>query len=632
MNTSPSKLWDSPLGPEKGTSETRLSDVLWTNSGGLVWREERSGRGILVIRDPLGSPPRDLTQKLSVQAKVGYGGGDFSISGNTACFVSDGRLYLQELSKNSHHPITPACGQAASPTLSPDGRHIVYVYFRKGEDSLGITETQGSSLPLRFAHGSDFYMQPIWHPSGNRIAWVSWNHPNMPWDGSGLFMAEFLPGKTAATGNDQILVAGDPNGSISIFQPAFSPDGRYLSYVSDQEGWFNLWIFDLATGSMEPLVKEPYEYGLPAWTHGLRTHAWTAAGDAIYAIRLREARASLVRVDVERRQVQPVVGDLSSYTAMEQISLSKSGEQVALLASSPCLPRRVVTVSAKGKTLTWSTLNPAPPEKAYLGSANPVHWESQSKVNSGTPGSSCRGLFYPPRNPRHQLTSLPPAIIRIHGGPTSQALAGYRFDIPFLTSRGFAVLELNYRGSSGYGRVYRDSLKGQWGVADVEDTFSAAEFLVSTGRADPHRLVIMGGSAGGFTVLLSLIRYPGLFRAGVCLYGVSDLLSLASETHKFEAHYLDFLVGSLPQEENLYRERSPIGHAHAIRDPLALFQGEADQVVPPSQSDQIATVLKEQKVPHIYVRFPGEGHGWRKDETTETYLRTLQEFLEQYVA
>ena len=630
MNRAAGGLWESRSAPSHGAARVRPSDVQWTPSGGLVWREERSGTGVLVVRDSLQTPPRDLALEGSVRARVGYGGGDFSVSGDQVFFVSEGRVFRHRLDEAESVPVTPPWGQAASPSASPGGRRLVYVHSSDGIDCLGLARTDGSGWPVQFASGRDFYMQPAWHPGGRRVAWIAWDHPNMPWDGSGLYLGEIGSGAAAGDGPEPTLVAGDPAGSVAVFQPSFSPDGRYLSFVSDREGWFNLWLYDLEEGSLQALVQDPSEYAGPAWIQGLRTHAWTPSADAVYAIRLSQGQATLVRVDLEERRSQPVGGDLSGYSALSQLSPAPDGERVALVGSSPLLPPRVLTVSPHGVVASWSEVTPEPPEAGYLGHPRPLSWRVRSEVDLPQP-LNCQGLFYRPRNPAYRRTAPPPAVIRIHGGPTSQALAEYRFEIPFLTSRGIAVLDLNYRGSSGYGRAYRDALKGQWGVADVEDTRSAAAYLVSSGRADPDRLVVLGGSAGGLTALLCLIRYPGLFRAGVCLYGVSDLLALAQETHKFEAHYLDSLVGVLPGDESLYRDRSPLGRAGSIRDPIALFQGEDDEVVPPSQSDRIAEALVRRGVPHIYHRFPGEGHGWRKSRTIEIYLEALQEFLAQHV-
>jgi dipeptidyl aminopeptidase/acylaminoacyl peptidase len=225
----------------------------------------------------------------------------------------------------------------------------------------------------------------------------------------------------------------------------------------------------------------------------------------------------------------------------------------------------------------------------------------------------------------------PPAIIKIHGGPSGQAVASFASDVQYFTTRGYAVLLVNYRGSTGYGRPYMDALRGNWGVCDVEDAISGAQYLAAQGLADSERIVLMGGSSGGYTVLEGLCRAPGVFKAGLCMYGISNLFTLAADTHKFESHYLDTLLGPLPQASAIYRERSPIFHAHLIRDPLAIFQGSNDRVVPREQSDTIVAALKRNGVPHEYHVYEDEGHGWRKQETIEAFYTTLEAFLQQYV-
>jgi dipeptidyl aminopeptidase/acylaminoacyl peptidase len=263
-----------------------------------------------------------------------------------------------------------------------------------------------------------------------------------------------------------------------------------------------------------------------------------------------------------------------------------------------------------------------PPEA--LSFPQPIQWRAPD-------GTAVHGLYYPPASPEVRGVGLPPALISIHGGPTSQRVMSYNADAQFFATRGFAYLEVNYRGSTGYGRSYRDALKGKWGLLDVEDAVGGARALAEQGLADPQRQVIIGGSAGGYTVLNALIRHPGFFRAGVCLFGVTNLFTLAAETHKFEAHYLDSLVGPLPEAAERYREWSPIFHADRIRDPVAIFQGEEDRVVPPSQAEAIVEALRRRGVPHFYRLYPGEGHGWRRAETIARFYREVLEFLRQHV-
>jgi dipeptidyl aminopeptidase/acylaminoacyl peptidase len=260
-----------------------------------------------------------------------------------------------------------------------------------------------------------------------------------------------------------------------------------------------------------------------------------------------------------------------------------------------------------------------------LSAAHPVSWPTAG-------GAVAHGLLYLPAGyTPGQEGPRPPAIVRIHGGPTGQETSAYDGNIQFFVTRGYAVLDVNYRGSTGYGRAYMLALRESWGICDVEDALSAARYLGESGAADPSRLVIYGGSAGGYTVLESLCRAPGTFRAGICLYGVSSLFGLAADTHKFEAHYLDLIVGPLPEEAARYRERSPIFHADQIRDPVAVFQGAEDTVVPPAQSEEIVAALRRGGVPHIYQLYPGEGHGWRRPETIEAFYTAVDAFLRQHV-
>ena len=634
--------WTTPLTPEHGADALRLSNVFWdTRDNSLAWWEGRSGKGALAWQPPSQKGPQDLVVEPEVRARVGYGGGDFTLSGGFAFFAAGGRLYRCRLEGSDPIAFTPAWGQPSSPAVSPDGSQVIYVHSADGEDLVALVDAEGKNWPQKVASGCDFYMQPTWHPNGTQIAWICWNHPNMPWDGTALYLANLSFQGEVPTVENAAEIAGDPSGETAIFQPAFSPDGRYLSYISDQTGWSNLYFFDLASQSSEPAVQREAEYGIPAWVQGLRTQAWTPDSKALYLICHRDGFAFLERLDLRDRKLTPIRGELEQYTALRQIAISPDGEQIALIASSSTQPERVIRVSPEdGKVVVVKESAPSNYDSGYLSAPRPLSWATAPttlRVDSGTglassPGrDTCHGLYYAPANLDFHGSGLPPAIIKIHGGPTSQFLAEFSYDTQFLTSRGYAVLELNYRGSSGYGRSYAEALKHQWGIADVEDARFAADYLIERHLADPSRLSIMGGSAGGYTVLLCLIRHPGFFKTGICLYGVSDLLALAQQTHKFEAHYLDSLVGILPEDSDRYRERSPVFAADRIQDPLALFQGEEDQVVPPSQSDQIAASLSSRGVPLLYERYPGEGHGWRQAQTIEAYYRSLESFLSTYV-
>ncbi len=303
----PSGLWTSPLKAADLAAELRFSDVLWdTVEETLVWREERSDQGVLVCQSPQDPSPRDLTGDLSVRARVGYGGGDFTVSHGSVYFVSEGRLYQQLLSGGEAQPITPEGGECSAPSVSPDGKEVIYVHSTEGTDLLALVDTQGRNQPVVLNEGHDFYMHPCWHPQGNRIAWVAWDHPSMPWDSSALYLGKLDGEKGTRRLTSQKIVAGELAGDTGVFQPAFSPDGRHLSYLSNKSGWFNLYWLDLSSGKKELLVGEEAEYGAPAWIQGLRTQAWTADGKALYLLRAKDGFTSLVRFDLQRRELQQV--------------------------------------------------------------------------------------------------------------------------------------------------------------------------------------------------------------------------------------------------------------------------------------------------------------------------------------
>jgi len=624
----PFGTWKSPLEPHLLASDVGLQDVQWNSDGNaLVWLESRSGTGVLVCRQRGTAGHRDLTRNLSVRAKVGYGGGDFAVSQEIVYFVSGQEIYCQALD-STHSRLLANPGVAiAAPTPSPDGRWLLFVASTSKKDSIRLIDSEGQLEPATLVNESDFCMQPAWNPDNQHIAWVSWNHPNMPWQESSVCLSQLLLSSDKPRVGEIITLNSLLGISGGSFQPCFSPDGKYLSFVSDRQGWFNLQVLDLARMQIVAKVEEPAEHAPPAWIQGMRSHAWAADSIRIYFLRSQAGTTQLAIFDLEKQSVS-IVTKLDQYSTLRQLSLSTPDNTVALIASSYNSPPRIVTVKCPRDT-----------PKAVVtverrSSSELIRSDFQNEpeyLSWGSGASVCYGLYYRPRNPEFQWDGPPPVIIKVHGGPTSEYRAGFDSDTLFFTTRGYAVLALNYRGSSGYGRIYRDSLQGKWGLSDVEDTRSAAGYLVNQGQADAERVVVMGGSAGGFTVLNSLIHYPGFYRAGICRYGVSDLLALARETHKCEAYYPLFLVGDPKEDKKRYRDRSPASHAHRILDPLAIFQGAEDKVVPKTHSDAIADSLSSRGVPHVYKVFEDEGHGWRRAETVEEYYQIVDTFLRRFV-
>jgi dipeptidyl aminopeptidase/acylaminoacyl peptidase len=616
-------LWDSPITPINLARGMSFSDVAWDQSGTLVWREGRSDRGVIVVQPPDGQAARDLNSDYGVRARVGYGGGDFAVGQGRVYFVEaeSGRLYSQPLASGTARPITPAFGAAAAPTLSPDGRWLLFVHTYEGQDALALVDAEGKFWPSRLVSGDDFYMQPCWHPAGDRIAWVAWNHPNMPWDGTWLRTARLAANSDGLPVIQEIEeIAGGEE--ISVFQAQFSPDGRSLAYVSDQSGWWQLYLYDLQSGQHRQLTHTPAEHGEPAWVQGVRTFGFSPDSRYIFFQRNLAGQVSLWQFDLDNGQEHQI--PLEGYTSLSQLAVAPDGQQVALIASGSSTPLRVITCDLAGrvKVLRRATAEDLPAE--IFSTPEHITWQ-------GMDGGAVYGLYYAPHNPAFEGPGAPPLMVMVHGGPTSQRWASFNIGVQFFTSRGYAVLDVNYRGSTGYGREYRNMLRENWGIYDVQDTVSGAQALAEQGLVDRKRMVIMGGSAGGFTVLKALEDHPGFFKAGVCLYGVSNQFSLTAETHKFEARYNDSLIGPLPQAAELYRQRSPIFFVDKICDAMIIFQGEIDTVVPRSQSDEVVASLQRRGLPHEYYLYPGEGHGFRKTENIEHMYKMIDKFLQTQV-
>lgn len=620
----PYGLWASPFSPRSLSRELSFSDVVWDQNGTLVWSERSSERNVLVVQSPGDQAPRNLNDLYSARARVGYGGGDFTVGHGYVYFVEadSGRLYKQPLTGGSARPITPAFGDLAAPTLSPDGRWLLFVHSYDGRDSIAVVDADGKHWPVKLVSGEDFYMQPTWHPEGGQIAWIAWNHPQMPWDGTTLRVGKWtesslrLPIIAETT-----TIAGDEN--TSIFQPEFSPDGRYLAYVSDETGWWHIYLHDLDSGERRQLTDGEAEHGIPAWQQGYRTYAFDPQSQNLYFIRNQKGFASLWQVDPETSQQEKIsLGE--DYTWLEQIAVAPEEGRISLIASSGCIPKRVIVVEKSGvsRIMRRSMAEDLP----FSDYATPqaINWR-------GMDGGVVYGLFYRPQNARFEADGLPPLVVIVHGGPTSERMATFYPRVQFFTSRGYAVLQVNYRGSTGYGRQYREMLRGNWGIHDVQDSVSGARHLAEKGLVEERHMVIMGSSAGGFTVLKALADYPGIFKAGIDLYGISNHFGFLLDTHKFEARYSDSLLGSLPEAVEVYRERSPINFMDKIKDPLAIFQGEKDRVVPRDQSDRVVASLEQRGIPYIYHVYEGEGHGFRKSETIEHYYQTIDRFLKQYV-
>jgi dipeptidyl aminopeptidase/acylaminoacyl peptidase len=615
---SPFGLWKSPITEAMVGEGGRLEDVQWDSDGRtLVWLEGRSDKDIL-LAGGLDQASRALADQ-NVRAWVGYGGGDFSVSNGVVFFVDvSGKIFRRSLGSEIPRPITPAYGSASTPRLSPDGRWLLYVFSDLHTDLLAMVDANGEKWPWQISRGADFYMQPAWHPSGKRIAWVEWDHPNMPWDQTRIKLAT-LAGDMAMPANVQIIADEEDKAAV---QPLFSPDGRWLSYIIHSGEWEDLVLLDLETGKKQVLVHgDGFHQATPAWGQGARSYGWSGTSQKIYNIRNSGGYATLWEVEVPSGKARQI--DTKPYTWLGQLSVSPRADQCAFIASAPDVPTRVVAWDGERlRTLAYSS--PEMIDAAFLPHPQALTWKAAD-------GTKVYGSYYAPANPQFTGNGLPPALIYCHGGPTSGDPVSYNVQRSYFTSRGYGWLDLDYRGSTGYGHSYRKLMRQRWGDVDTDDADGACQALIDNKLADGKRLIIIGGSAGGYMVLNALVRYPGRFKAGVDLFGVSNLFNLALDTHKFESRYTDSMVGPLPEAADRYREWSAIFHADRIRDPLAVFQGAIDPVVPPNQSEDIVAVLQRNGVPYIYKKYEGEGHGFRKTETYIDFLQQTDRFLRQYV-
>jgi dipeptidyl aminopeptidase/acylaminoacyl peptidase len=615
--------WRSPI--DAGTvaeAGRRLGAAALAGDGAVWWAEGRPGEGgrVVLMRRAEGGEPETVTPEgFYVRTRVHeYGGGAWHVAApDLVLFAnfSDQRLYRQRLGADPE-PITP---ESESPgglryadfRLTPDGTSVVCVREVHGE---GEAENQIVSLPLDgsaeatvIASGRDFYSFPRVSPDGKRIAWTCWDHPNMPWDGTELWLAAL-----DNTSGEQRLAGGPAE---SIFQPEWGPEGR-LHFVSDRDGWWNLYR---AEGDVvEQLTAEEADLGHAQWLFGGATYAFLADG-SIACVRCERGSERLYRLGAGAWE--PVDAGLP-FTSFGFPSLSARGTRVAFAAASPERETAVVLFDADGGGCeTVRTASEAPLDPGYLSPPRAIEF-----ATSG--GDVAHGFYYPPANRDFEgpEDELPPLIVQSHGGPTSHATPALDREFAYWTSRGFGVVDVNYRGSSGYGRVYREALRGRWGVVDTDDCVAAAVHLAESGEVDGGRLAIRGGSAGGYATLCALV-FHDRFAAGASYYGVADAEALARDTHKFESRYLDGLIGPYPERADLYRERSPINFVERLHAPVILFQGLEDEVVPPNQAETMVAALKRNGVPHAYLAFEGEQHGFRR---AETEIRCLEAELYFY--
>jgi dipeptidyl aminopeptidase/acylaminoacyl peptidase len=544
-----------------------------------------------------------------------YGGGSYVVHSGAAFFSewADQRLYRQDRGDDpvpiTPEPNLPAGVRYADARVTPDGRALVCVRERHTatgratevvNELVTLPATGGEARVI--AGGHDFYSSPRVSPDGQRVAWLAWDHPNMPWDGTELWVANLaLDGSIA----DPRRVAGGR--TESVYQPQWSPDG-VLHFVSDRTGWWNLYCWD--GGEAAALAPVEAEVGSPQWAFGQTQYAFLSGG-RIACFVVERGLSWLGMIEPGSRTIRRLATPFNTFSEI----VAASDSRLALLAGGPTQPVSVLLYDvASGATEVVRSATDVEVDPGYLSAAEPIEFPTAS-------GQTAHAFYYAPHNrdvaaPDDQL---PPLVVFSHGGPTGRTTPALRLSHQFWTSRGIAVVDVNYGGSAGYGRAYRERLKGNWGVVDVADCVNAARYLADQGRVDGRRMAIRGGSAGGYTTLAAL-TFTDVFRAGASYFGISDLKTLASDTHKFESRYLDGLVGPWPEAAVTYRERSPIHHTDRLSAPMIIFQGLEDKVVPPSQAEAMVAALARKGLPYAYVPFEGEQHGFRRAENIQRSL------------
>jgi dipeptidyl aminopeptidase/acylaminoacyl peptidase len=622
--------WIESRPREKGRSvlvrwrDGQVTDVLPPESSDDFARSEggpsASGRERKRRSDRAASAPKEegkpVSPPFNVRTRVHeYGGGAFAVCDGLIAFVHDGdqRLYLVD-GAAAPRPLTPpGSWRFADLEIDRARQRVICVAERarpgqEPENLIAAVSWAGSGEPEVLVRGADFYAFPRLDPRSQRLAYLSWNHPLMPWDGTELVVAD-LDGAGRPASFTRVAGGKDE----SLFQPAWSPRGD-LHFVSDRSGFWNLYRAD--GDGVVPLCPIEAEFASPLWVFGLSTYAW-ADDDRIACVFFRQGTWHLGVLQAG------ALREIS--TGLSELSYVRAGKgRIVLVGGSPTQAPAIHRVDlATGALTTLHQPSVCPVPADALSSPQPVDFPS-------TDGAQAHGLYYPPRNPDQQAPSgeLPPLIVISHGGPTAAASSALNLTVQFWTSRGFAVLDVNYRGSTGYGRAYREALRGKWGIADVDDCVAGALYLAERGLVDRNRLAIRGGSAGGFTTLCALV-FRDVFRAGASYYGVSDLEMLATDTHKFESRYLDSLVGPYPARRDQYQARSPLHAAERLQRPVIFFQGSEDRVVPPEQARRMVDVLRQRGIAVEYVEFPGEQHGFRRAENISRALQAELAFYQR---
>lgn len=625
--SAPYGSWVSPITSDLIVSSGIRLGGIRLDGLDIYWSELRpteGGRQLLVRygpEDALGTVSDITPAPFNVRTRVHeYGGGAYLIHQGTAYFsnYADQRLYVHRAGEEPE-PLTPEVQPVsglrfADAVMDEPRQRLICVmedHRQSGEPINTIVSVPlAGGMPKVLVSGNDFYSSPRLSPDGTELVWITWNHPQMPWDGTELWLAKVT--EEGGLSRPRRLVGNEKE---SVCQPRWSPSGT-LHFISDATGWWNLYRWEGERG--EPLFPLEAEFAGPQWGFGMSSYGFADNTTLLCTYRY-EGTTRLAQLDTRSRSMDEIP---TPYCGIGSLQV---GEGFAtFVAASTSEPSAVVRLNLS--TLEMTTLR-----KSSTLAIDPGYLSEPEVISFPTTGGfNAYGIYYRPQNKDYevQVSERPPLLVKTHGGPTASASSALNTTIQYWTSRGFAVLDVNYGGSSGYGRAYRNRLKKKWGIVDVDDACNGALYLVEQGKADRERLAIDGGSAGGYTTLAAL-TFRDVFKAGASYYGVSDMTSLAAETHKFESRYLDSLVGPYPEKKTVYEQRSPINAVDQLSCPIIFLQGAEDKIVPPNQAETMVNALKEKGIPVAYLLFDGEQHGFRKAENIKRALDSELSFYAQ---
>jgi dipeptidyl aminopeptidase/acylaminoacyl peptidase len=619
MISKPYGSWKSPIsGKSLVQSSLRLGQIQ-IDDGSVYWTEGRpaeKGRTALMVWS--GGDIREIASSQSdVRTRTHeYGGGAFLCADDRCFYInnSDQQIY-EVMEKGEAKQVTHQSKYRFADMVLDQHRGLLFAVGEDHSDPQNI-ENYLISISLAtgeleiIAEGHDFYSNPQLSPDGNQLLFLTWDHPNMPWDGTQLILAEL--NEEGSIDKMQDIAGGKYE---SIFQPLWDPNGS-IYFVSDRNGWWN--IYHYSEAHITCVLEKEAEFGLPQWVFGMSNYTVLNSGDLV-ATYSDMTGSHLIRIDVDSGSSEEIK---TSFSTIDQVRGSKNN--IAFIGHTDSQPGEVVAMNLAAKTSqTLQRAAETDIRATYISSAQHISFET-------APDELTHAWYYPPKNPDYAAPAgnLPPLIVLSHGGPTGNSSGAFSLAIQYWTTRGFAILDVNYSGSTGYGRKYRERLKGKWGIRDVQDCAAAANYLADEGLADRERFIIKGGSAGGYTTLAAL-TFMDVFKAGASYYGVGDLTLLAQDTHKFESRYLDSMVGPYPEDKQLYIDRSPLNFADQLDCPVIFMQGLDDPVVPPNQAESMVAALKRNGIPVAYLPFEGESHGFRQSTTVIKAIESEYYFYTQ---